>query len=319
MKKFLAIVILSLLPSIAVGADDVIAPPWVYPATEPNFPREPDDGLPRHVPGSDKEFKRREITDFFAVKDWFPDDHPQMPEIVEHGRRPEVRACGVCHLANGLGHPDTAYLAGLPADYFFEQLKDLQSGKRKNTFTPPSNNGMSMIASAMTDEEMKTAAAYFASLKPRPWVTVKESKTAPVTYVGNGNLRSVAPNAGTEPLGQRIIEVPENPDLAELRDPHSGFIAYVPIGSVKKGEALVTTGGNGKTISCAVCHGPELKGLGNVPGIAGRSPDYVVRQLLDIKQSARDATGTQLMKAVVAKLTLDDMIDIAAYTGTRTP
>ena len=85
------------------------------------------------------------------------------------------------------------------------------------------------------------------------------------------------------------------------------------------GEALVTTGGNGKTIPCAICHGPELKGLGDVPGIAGRLPTYVARQLLDIKQSARDATGTQLMKAVVAKLTLDDMIDIAAYTGTRTP
>ncbi len=319
MKTFLASLVLCLLPAVAAGADGVVAPPWAYPATEPDFPREPDDGLPKHVPGSDQAFKRREITDFFAVKDWFPDEHPLMSEIVEHGRKPEVRACGVCHLPNGLGHPDTAYLAGLPADYFFQQLKDLQSGTRKNAFTPPSNNGMSMIAAAMTDEEMKIAASYFAGLKPQPWVSVKESATGPVTFVGNGNLRLVKPNGGTEPLGQRIIEVPENSELAELRDPHSGFIAYVPFGSVKKGEALVTTGGNGKTVSCAICHGPDLKGLGNVPGIAGRSPIYVVRQLLDIKQGFRDAPATQLMKAVVAKLTPDDILNVAAYTASRRP
>ena len=53
-----------------------------------------------------------------------------------------------------------------------------------------------------------------------------------------------------EPLGQRIIEVPVNAEATEvLRDPHSGFIAYVPVGSLKKGEALA------KTKQCALCHG----------------------------------------------------------------
>ena len=87
----------------------------------------------------------------------------------------------------------------------------------------------------------------------------------------------------TEPIGKRIIEMPEDTERTEmLRDPRSGFIAYVPAGSIKKGEALVTTGG-GKTTACAVCHGADLKGLGPVPGIAGRSPSYTVRQLYDMQ------------------------------------
>ena len=92
----------------------------------------------------------------------------------------------------------------------------------------------------------------------------------------------------TEPIGNRIIETPENEEATEvLRDTRSGFIAYVPPGSVKRGEALVTTGGGGKTTQCGVCHGADLSGLGPVPGIAGRSPSYMVRQLYDMQQGVR--------------------------------
>jgi cytochrome c553 len=103
----------------------------------------------------------------------------------------------------------------------------------------------------------------------------------------------------------------------ELRDPHSGFIVYAPVGSVKKGEGLVTTGGNGKTVSCGVCHGTDLRGLGPVPGIAGRSPSYMVRQLYDMQAGTRNGEWTQLMKPVVAKLTDEDLVDIVAYVSSR--
>jgi cytochrome c553 len=88
------------------------------------------------------------------------------------------------------------------------------------------------------------------------------------------------------------------------------------VGSIKKGEALVTNG-SGKTTACGVCHGADLKGLGPVPGLAGRSPSYLVRQLYDMQQGARKGTWTDLMKPVVAKLTQDDMLNIAAYTSSR--
>jgi cytochrome c553 len=77
----------------------------------------------------------------------------------------------------------------------------------------------------------------------------------------------------------------------EARDDGSPFVAYVPVGSIKKGEALVTTGGAGKTLRCAICHGQDLKGLGNVPFLAGRSPSYLVRQIYDIQKGMRKGPG----------------------------
>ena len=55
--------------------------------------------------------------------------------------------------------------------------------------------------------------------------------------------------------------------------------SYVPPGSVAKGKALVETGGGGKTVACAICHGDGMKGLANVPRLAGVHPIYLARQL----------------------------------------
>ena len=128
-----------------------------------------------------------------------------------------------------------------------------------------------------------------------------------------------APGGGMEPIGQRIIEMPEDLERTELRDSTSGFVAYVPKGSIKKGEALVMTGGAGKTLQCGICHGSDLKGLGPVPALAGRSPSYIVRQLYDIKHGARNGLWADLMKAAVAKLSEEDLVAIAAYTASRVP
>ena len=57
----------------------------------------------------------------------------------------------------------------------------------------------------------------------------------------------------------------------------------------------------------------------SVPPLAGRSPTYTVRQLIDIQQRNRAGFGAEQMKPVVAELTIDDMINIAAYTASRGP
>jgi cytochrome c553 len=95
-------------------------------------------------------------------------------------------------------------------------------------------------------------------------------------------------------------------------------VAYVPKGSIAKGEALVTTGG-GKTIACGTCHGPTLQGIGDVPGIAGRHPNYIVRQMWDIQNGDRAGPSAALMRPVVEKLSNDDMLAIAAYVASRSP
>jgi cytochrome c553 len=148
---------------------------------------------------------------------------------------------------------------------------------------------------------------------------VVEAAEVPKSYVGEGAMRFVSEGNEKEPIGQRIIVVPQNEQEAKARDPHSGFVAYVPPGSVAKGEALATTGGNGKTVACATCHGEGLHGLGEVPSLAGRDPSYLSRQLMDIKSGARTGAWVVLMQQVVAKLDTNDIIDLAAYVASRQP
>jgi cytochrome c553 len=168
------------------------------------------------------------------------------------------------------------------------------------------------IAKAATDEEVKAAAEYFSSFKLKPWIRVVETTTVPKTRIAGGMF---APLEGkeTEPIGNRIIEVPENLEQTELRDSASGFIAYVPIGSIKKGEALAVKG------QCAVCHGSDLRGLGPIPSIAGRSPDQMARQLWDMQHGSRNGVWTELMKPVVKNMTEEDLVSITAYLASRAP
>ena len=144
-----------------------------------------------------------------------------------------------------------------------------------------------------------------------------ETDSVPKTFVAGWFLAD-AKTGEKEPIGQRIIEIPEDLDQFESRDPRARFIAYAPVGRVKRGEALVTTGG-GKTLPCAACHGADLKGMGAVPPIAGRSPSYMVRQLYDLQSGARAGAGAAQMKPVVENLTVDEMTSIAAYLTTRLP
>jgi cytochrome c553 len=279
----------------------------------------PDKVLPAHideaplkqVPDSTQTYDHPEI-DPFDPPDWFPGEHPPMPPVVRHGAMNPVQACSYCHLASGMGHPQSANLAGLSVDYFIEQIADFKSGARK---APP----MDAIAKALSDDDAKQAAAWFAALKPTRWVKVVETDTAPKTLVINTRLRLPLPDGSTEPLGDRIIEVPEFPQRALSYDPHAGFIAYVPMGSIAKGETLVKSGGGGKTLACFLCHGSGFHGSDTAPRIAGRSAIYIVRQLHNIQSGARDGAGVDPMKQVVANLTEQDMIAIAAYISSREP
>ena len=293
-------------------------PTWAYPWA-PDVKRPVDDGVARRVPGSTATYSVTQINDLFAAVVWHPADHPALPGVVAQGRKPDLRACGSCHRADGAGGPENASLAGLPATYIAQQLLDFKSGTRK--FSGPQRDPslfMVAIAKAMTDEDIRVAADYFASLKLKPAYTVIEAAMVPKTYV-NRNFATRAPGNETEAMGHRVVEIPVDEDQFEHRDPRSKFIAYVPPGSIAKGETLVKTGGAGTTVACATCHGADLKGVGPIPGIAGRSPSYVVRQLYDIQQGSRVGAMSVLMKPIVEKLTSENMNAIAAYLATQQP
>lgn len=293
------------------------SPDWAYgvpntPPTSGGGPRQPDTS-PKHIPDSTQAFTVPELRDFFHVADWFPNDHPPMPEVFVHGRPPDVRGCGMCHMPNGKGRPENAPIAGLPYAYVVQQLADFKNDLRTSADARKTNTQqMIQAAKAMTDDEIKTAAEYISSLKWTPWIRVVEADTIPKMRLG-GNVFLPIPDGGTEPLGNRIVETPEDAVRFELRDPHSGFIAYAPRGSIAKGAAIAS-GGN-KTLPCNICHGPDLNGLGPVPGIAGRSPSYIMRQLWDIQQGTRKGTWSALMKQVVDKLSPDDLLNVSAYVA----
>jgi cytochrome c553 len=301
-------------------------PLWAYPVLPP-AQSEGDAGsknadsseqTPRHVPGSTRTFTAAAIADRFTVPDWFPDEHPAMPEPVRQGKKPDAYACGYCHLPNGLGRPENQSIAGLPKSYIIEQVADFRDGSRHSSEPRMTSvNHMILVAKAVTPAEVEAAADYFSRLKLTKWIRVVETDTVPRTHIAGGML--VADADGREPIGSRIIEVPEDYEQTELRNANSGFIAYVPEGSLKRGEALVKTGDNGTTIACAICHGPELHGMGNIPGIAGRSPSQMARQLIDFRDGARNGPGAALMKLPVSKLTDDDIVAITAYLASLQP
>jgi cytochrome c553 len=321
MRAFIAVLALSLaavFPAAtpAFGAEE--APAWAYPVNPPDFKPRAEDGVPRHVPGSAGAYSVTQLRDRFIAPVWHPGDHPPLPEIVAHGRKPKVFACGFCHREDGSGGPETSRLAGLPEAYIVQQMADFRSGARKTSVPKRNVDLMVSLAQDITKDEVQAAAAYFSSLKPRANIKVVETDTVPRTFVAGWFLAVSRPEE-KEPIGQRIVEVPEDLEQFENNDPGSRLIAYVPSASIGKGEALVRTGGAGKTPQCATCHGKDLRGQRAIPSIAGRSPSYVVRQLYDIKSGARAGPTSVLMKDTVANLTVEDMASIAAYLATLAP
>jgi cytochrome c553 len=298
------------VPSTSLPPVPAREPAWAFPVQAGTLPPEPPG--PKKVPGSAKTYTVAEIDNLLAPPDWFPNEHPAAPPIIQTGRGAAL-ACGSCHLMNGAGHPESADTAGFTAGYLIQQMADFKSGVRKDYAR------MNGIAAALSDDEIRQASEWFALLKPQKWNRVVEAAIVPRTFVGQGRMRFASPEGGTEPIGNRIITLPEDQERARLRDPKSGFVVYVPVGSLARGRSLVETGASGKSIQCAVCHGDGLKGLGNVPRLAGLHPIYTARQLHLFKDGGRNGIDAQLMKKAVAALSNDDILAISAYLGSLAP
>jgi cytochrome c553 len=291
-------------------------PTWAYPG---HFSANAGGPEPQHLSGSKASYTKSQINDLFVVPDWYPDEHPPMPDVVAHGRKPDVPACGHCHLPNGQGRPENASLAGLPAAYIISQMADFKNGLRKGSDPEMlSVTNMVKLSKSTSDEDVKAAAAYFSSIKLKPWIRVVEVDQVPKTKPAGG-MMVVIDGGETEPIGNRVIEVSENIEKTELRDPTSGFIAYVPKGSLERGKELAMSGGNGKTMACTMCHGPDLKGLGRMPSIAGRSPSQMTRQIIDFQTGARHGPMAPMMKGVAEKLTMEDIVAVTAYLASQAP
>jgi cytochrome c553 len=299
------------VPNVAIEV-----PSWAFPLPAPGPGAKVDSVTRLHLPGSKRSFTDLQLRDRFNVADWYPGTHAPMPKIVAHGREPAIIACGLCHLPDGSGRPENAMLAGLPEAYIRQQLADIKSRGRESAFH--GKNGpidlMRGIADSLTRAEITEAARYFSRLKARQRSQVVEAVNIPRTKPSSG-LYFKDPDGGEEPLGRRLIEMPVEAARHELRDAHTEYVAYVPVGSIARGRQLAT---QGKT-ACTLCHGPDLRGVGVIPPLAGRSPSYLLRELLAFRSRARFTVAGRPMRDVVAPLTIDDMIAAAAYAGSRKP
>jgi len=310
-------------PAPAAAKSPIELPEWLFPIDPksikppPNPPKLDDKEL-LDIPDSTEKFTQARINDPFNAPDWRPNEHIPMPEIVARGRKPAVMACAYCHTPTGQGRPENSALAGLPEAYFKEQLLDFRSGKRLPTgpevYLPSWN--MQKIAKALTDAEIDEAAKYFAQQKLKRRQYVIESLRIPRAERAAWIYEEVP---GTEDLEDRLIEVTNELVRHERRDDRLEYTAYVPPGSIGRGKRLVVTGDGGKTQPCSTCHLANLKGTDKIPPIAGRQPTYLLRQLLAFRNGTRTNDAAAQMAPVLEKLTLNDMIDVAAYLGSLYP
>jgi cytochrome c553 len=322
MKRLVLMVALVVDSGAGAAVAAGVLPSWSYLFPDSSQPAEAPRPAVYTLPGSSVSYTQKQIDDHKAPPDWFPQSHPVPPRAVTNGGDGMAFACASCHLASGMGHPESGSLAGLPAVYLDRQMTEFRSGARGNHFTiNPSPKTdlilyMASIAKAWSEEASRAATQYYATLKPVPgWVKVVESVKVPKSYVDSTYARMPDPSGQTEPLGDRIIELPKDFERTKLRDPNSGTIAYVPIGAVAHGKVLAATG----QVACAACHGAKLTGMGEVPSIAGRSPLYAFRQLWMFKEASRNGALAGLMQPQVASLSERDMIDLAAYLATLKP
>jgi cytochrome c553 len=285
----------ALFTGASLGAQPARAPfevpAWAFPTSPAPSPAPKPDSVVRHrVPNSSRSYTMRQVGNGFDIPDWFPASHPTMPSSVQYGVAPNARACGYCHLPDGQGRPENGTL---------------------------STNSMHTLAKWVADSDVVSAARYFETLALTRRNRVVEVAQVPKTRIEV--MLYAYGDTGTEPIDGRLIEGPETFARHELRDPGVPYITYVPVGSIARGRRLATRGPAGPATSCTACHGPDLLGKDAVPPIAGRAPSNILRQLINFRTGARHDSASVTMAPVVEKLTLSDMVALAAYVGSRAP
>jgi cytochrome c553 len=274
---------------------------------------------PYRVAGSSLAFSLNQVLDDENPVDWFPSEHVRPPFAVAHQRPNGATPCAECHLYNGHGFLGAADLNGLTAPYIIEQVKAFRSGARRSADPARADTAeMIKVAKAVSDADLAQAAAYFAGQPRQPRLRVEETDDVPVTKPDKLGWLDLIPNGGREPIGARVIEVSEDMDQLLLGDSHVNFIDYAPVGAVTRGEALVRTGG-ASAQPCRACHGQDLRGVGDIPPLAGRSAPYLARMLWDIKSGARTGPTVAPMQTPVRGLTEQNILDTSAYLASLKP
>lgn len=315
-RRSAALVALALVVLAAAchrDASPTAALAWAYPAGTTSTYGQPLGPGPFRVPGSAIVLTREQFEQADGLVDWHPGDHPPAPPSVGGPQVGKATPCAECHLFNGAGFPASADLAGLPAAYIIEQVTAFRTGERRSAkLDQPNTAEMIKTAKAVSPEALHEAAAYFAALPRSSWVRVVETAQAPRTWPDKYGWLNAAPGGGTEPVGDRIVELSDDLPRMMIGDDHVMLTDYAPPGAIARGKQIADTGG-GSGLPCKSCHGDRLEGAGAVPPIAGRPAGYLARTLWDIRTGARHNAAAAPMRAVSKGLTPAQIRDLSAY------
>jgi cytochrome c553 len=271
MRMFAAILLLPIAALAVQPAQSEGPPAWAYPVNPPDFKPVPDDGKPRSVSDSSVSYTVPQTRDLFLAPVWHPEDHAALPDIVAHGRKPDVFACGFCHRANGQGGPENADLAGLPASYIVQQMADYKSGTRTTAVQNRAPQTLMIsLAKSASDSEIAAAAAYFSSLAPRDRIRVVETDVVPKTFVAGWFLADLG-NGEKEPIGDRIIEVPEDLAQYENRDSRARAVVHC-LCAARRGQKRRSAGSERRWQDGIVQRLPRANAARARPGPAPSGP-----------------------------------------------
>ncbi len=290
------------MPIILLAAAAVIAPPaWLYPQ---NMAAEmpASAAVPISVPGSRVTADPAVLHDRAQAVNWFPAGQPPPPARVLKAPAGQF-ACAYCHMPNGIGHPQNISISGLPVDYVIAQFAAFRSGQRKAAqpgYIP--NGSMTRVAGQVPDSELLDLARYYSRLPYRSLIRVREVAVVPRVQA-SGLVWERVPGPA-EPIAGRIVELMDDPEDSIRHNPRGRTTAYVPPGSIARGRRIAAD------LGCMACHTQMLGGWG-----PGRSPSYIVRQLLAIRNRARTDPGAETMQPIADQLSLDDMVAVAAWMG----
>ncbi len=300
--------------AVLLLAGAAMPPPiWLFPPRTSTIPR---PAVPHALAGSTLHPTDDQLETMADAVDWYPGDHPAAPNAVLHGSG-KASACGYCHLPNGAGRPENASLAGLDAAYIRRAVHAYAGGTRDSS--DPAFRAfqlMKQTAIAADDADVDAAAAYFSQLPRHAFGRVIETASIP-SPVGDAMVYRPDPSGRREVLGQRLIEMPDDFGRFKARDSRLGYTAYVPPGAIAEGAHLATGMAPGGPPACAACHGWDYNGTTIAPPLAGRSPTYLARQLVNYRSGARHDDQAAAMQAVTAHLTDRDVIALAAYMASR--
>jgi cytochrome c553 len=214
-------------------------------------------------------------------------------QIAAQGGGGAVAACNSCHGAQGEGNAAGGFprIAGQSYAYLAHELETYANGTRKHPIMQP-------IAAAMTPDQRKAAAAYFASLNP------------------NGSATAAAGAASAAASGTTSASASTSTATA-TRSAGAGAAA----GAGGRGAQLANVGDNTKGVqACANCHGPGGIGSGELyPYLAGQHANYLTATLGAWRDGTRANDPSGQMPLIAQGLTPQDIAAIAAYYAGQPP